>query len=185
MRPFMRPVGIERLSLEARVLYTCFAVFMLVGYATALWFYLDDGLGFSAESTKTYYLGETSSSEPADGPALDLPTEGAPLRFEKPPRQVVETFHFHLFSIPVVLLIVAHLYMMCGLSTRTKVTVIIVAHLATFIHILVPPLVRFLSPGFAFLMFPSAVVMGLSWFYLTVWPVWEMWRPGSQPEFPV
>ena len=33
--------------------------------------------------------------------------EAAPMRLEKPARQVMETFHFHLFTVPVVLLIAA------------------------------------------------------------------------------
>src|SRR5688572_27889215 len=110
MRPFLRPGGIERLSLEARLVYTGFAVFLLVGYATSAWLYLDDDLGVAPASARAYYLagseteGETGGEPatevaPAGGPALELPPEAdaAPLRLEKPPRQVVEVFHFHLF----------------------------------------------------------------------------------------
>ena len=65
-----------------------------------------------------------------------------PMRFEKPPRQVMETFHFHLFSVPVVLLIIAHLFMMCELATRFKVGVIIASNAATFVHLLAPPIIQ-------------------------------------------
>lgn len=195
MRVFARPTAMERLSLEARVVYTSFCLFLLAGYATSVWFYLDDGLGVTPTSTARYYLGEPAgeaaapmappAGDPAadDGPALELPEETAAapapkagLRFEKPARQIVETFHFHLFSVSVCLLILGHLFMMCGLSRGLKIGVLATGSIATFLHLLVPPLVRFGGPGAAFLMFPSALLMGLTWLLMTVWPVWDMWR---------
>ena len=195
MRVFARPTPMERLSLEARVVYTAFCLFLLAGYATSVWFYLDDGLGVAPADTASYYLGDApvasaaastaSPAAPADGPALDLPEEAAApdlraphagMRFEKPPRQVMETFHFHLFSVSVCLLILGHLFMMCGLPRGLKVGTLAVGSVATFLHLLVPPLVRFGGPGAAFLMFPSALLMGLTWLVMTAWPVWDMWR---------
>lgn len=180
MRAFAKPTPIGRLSVEARVVYTAFCIFMLLGYFTSAWLYLDDDLGTAPADTARYYLGEDVESEATgdDGPTLDLPDEDLPdeaLRLEKPARQVMETFHFHLFSMPVCLLIVAHIFMMCGVSTRHKVVWIGAASLSTFVHLVTPVLVRFASDGFAFLMFPSAVLMGVSWLYLTLRPVGEMW----------
>jgi hypothetical protein len=185
MRTFARSTPIDRLSLEARVVYTLFCLFLLIGYATSAWFYADDELGAAPASAARYYLGEAEAATPApapseDGPALDLPEEApaaTSLRIAKPARQVMETFHFHLFSVSVCLLILGHLFMMCRLSVRTKSTLLVVAGVSTLLHLLAPPLIRFVGPGFAALMFPSAVLMGLSWLVLTVWPVWEMWRP--------
>jgi hypothetical protein len=42
--------------------------------------------------------------------------------------------------------------------------------------VMAPPLIRFASPSFAFLMFPSAVAMTASWLYMTASPVIQMWR---------
>src|SRR5690348_5792920 len=125
MRVFARPTPLSRISLEARLVYSAFCLFMLLGYATSAWFYLDDHLGVSAEATRAYYLGAADAPPPAaQGPAVDLPGEetgpaegAAAMQFAKSPRQVMETFHFHLFSVSVCLLIVAHLFMMCALST--------------------------------------------------------------------
>ncbi len=187
MRAFAKPTPIGRLSVEARVVYTAFCVFMLLGYFTSAWLYLDDDLGVRPADTERYYLGEdtTEASATDDGPALDLPGEDAlpdqALRLEKPARQVMETFHFHLFSMPVCLLIIAHIFMMCGVSTRHKVVWIGAATVTTFVHLVTPVLVRFASPGFAFLMFPSAVLMGVAWLYLTARPVFEMWSPRTTP----
>src|SRR6185437_1292744 len=95
--------------------------------------------------------------------------------FAKAPRQVMETFHFHLFSVSVCLLIVAHLFMMCALPTPLKATVVAIAWLSTLAHLLAPPLIRLVSLKFAPLMFPSALAMSASWLALTAWPLWEMW----------
>ncbi len=102
MRAFAKPTPIGRLSLEARVVYTGFCAFMLVGYATSVWFYVDDELGAAPASAARYYLGEEPPPTPAPvedagGPALDLPgmdspavvTEAGALRLQKPARQVM------------------------------------------------------------------------------------------------
>src|SRR5688572_15429039 len=109
MRQFAKPTSLERLSLEARIVYTGFAVFMLLGYFTSAWLYADDDLGFGSEGPRRYYLGESDStanhpSVSASGPTVELPDDeelSAGLRLAKPPRQVMETFHFHLLTVPV------------------------------------------------------------------------------------
>lgn len=196
MRQFSRPFPITRLSLEARVLYTGFLLFLLLGMISSVWLYQDSFGGLSARSAAEYYQGSTAPAQappakegqgagpalelPSDGPALELPGEAAevaPMRLEKPARQVMETFHFHLFTVPVVLLIVGHLFMLTGLSTRVKVGIIILATVATFVHLLAPLLVRFVSAGWGWLMPVSVVAAAVGWVPLLVWPLWEMWRP--------
>ncbi len=208
MRQFARPFPIHRLSLEARVLYTGFLVFLLLGLLSSAWLYRDSFGGLSGQGATEYYRGgashppaapEAKPSEaqgagpalelPSDGPALELPGEAeapavAPMRLEKPARQVMETFHFHLFTVPVVLLIVGHLFMLTALSTRAKVAVITVSSVATFVHLLAPLLVRFVGPQWGWLMPASVVAATLGWMPMLVWPLWEMWRPmpASGPE---
>ncbi|MBI2375597.1 MAG: hypothetical protein HYV07_16500 [Deltaproteobacteria bacterium] len=170
----------ERLSLEARVVYSFFLLFILVGLASSVWFWIDDGLGLGATGTQAYYLGSRSDPDPAapsDGPELELPGDAAaePLRLAKPPRQVVETFHFHLFSVSVCFLILGHIFMMVRLGRAAKVAVISCGALGSLAHLLVPVLVRFGSPGLAHMMFPTAAIAGLSWVWMTIHPLVEMW----------
>src|SRR5687767_12530762 len=136
MRQFAKPTSLERLSLEARILYTGFSLFLLIGFFTSFWLYADDDFGLSSENVVRYYHGD-----PEDAGAPDVPVEK--MRFAKPPRQVMETFHFHIFSVPVCLLIVAHLFMMSGLATKTKAGIIAVSTVVTLVHVLLPPLIRF------------------------------------------
>lgn len=190
MRQFARPFPIERLSVEARLLYTAFLGFLLVGLATSVWLYRDSFRGFGGEAAARYYLGEAPAPAklPTGGPALDLPDEepASPgrLTLEKSERQVMETFHFHLFTVPVVLLIVGHLFMLTALSTRLKAGVLVIASLATLLHLLAPLLVRFGGAGFGPIMPLSALLAAAGWLPMCAWPLWELWRPsrGEVPE---
>lgn len=187
MRAFARPFPLQRLSLEARVLYSAFLIFVLVGVATSLWLYDDDGFGVSGDNAVVYYRGEAAApstpaaSAGAGGVALALPDDvvDRPLRLEKPARQVVETFHFHAFTMPVLLLILGHIFMMCSLSTSKKVAVLLVSSTSTLLHLLLPPLVRFASPSWAVLFAPTAIAMAVTWLLLLIWPLIEMWWPSS------
>ncbi len=188
----------ERLSLEARVLYSIFCLFMLFGVGTSFWLAHDSGLG-GQDATRRYYRGDgptaSTSAPPSapsagdDGPALELPDDvaaaddaiGLGARLEKPARQVVETFHFHAFTMPVCLLIVGHIFMMGAGSTRRKVIVIILASTSTLLHLCLPPLVRFSGDAggatWAALFLPSAVVMALTWAVMLVQPLVQLWLP--------
>lgn len=195
MRQYARPFPITRLSLEARVLYTGFLLFLVLGFVSSVWLYADSFGGLSGRGASEYYRGGAAPAAPepgaeaAGGPALELPPDGpalelpgetaaaAPMRLEKPARQVMETFHFHLFTVPVVLLIVGHLFMLTALSMRLKVGVITVASVATFVHLLAPLLVRFVGPHWGWLMPVSVVGAAVGWLPMLVWPLWEMWRP--------
>jgi hypothetical protein len=188
VRAFARPFPIDRLSLEARVLYTGFLVFMLLGLVSSVWLYADSFGGLGGRDAASYFHGAQSAPPtPEDargGPQLELPSDptaaedgGGGLRMAKPARQVLETFHFHLFTVPVVLLIVGHLFMLTSLATRTKVVVLLVASVSTLLHVLAPLLIRFVDPGLGGLMPITVVAAGIGWMPLLVWPLWEMWKP--------
>lgn len=187
MRQFVRPMGMERLSLEARVLYSAFCVFVIIGLATSAWLYSDSELGASPASARRYYVGDTTTAAaertPSAGPALELPADAevTPLHVAKSPRQLLETLHFHIFSMPIVLLILGHLFMMCELSLGAKTSILVLASAATLVHVLAPPLIGLVHPGFAVLVFPSALTMAVTWLALALWPLIEMWRK-PQPE---
>ncbi|HEY0839948.1 MAG TPA: hypothetical protein VGD74_07160 [Vulgatibacter sp.] len=231
MRQFARPFPLERLSLEARVLYTAFLVFLGAGLASSVWLYASSFGGLRADSAASYYLGDdrapgwrdagASGGEgrpgaaaaakgpalelpdaddgvpaldlpdaDAGGPALDLPdadaggqalplgsaASGGAMRLGQSPRQVMETFHFHLFTVPVVLLIVGHLFMLTAMRTGRKVAIISVASVATFVHLFAPLAIRFGGASFGWLMPASVAAASLGWVPMIVLPLWEMWR---------
>ncbi len=182
------------------MLYTAFLVFLVLGIASSVWLYRDSFGSLGADAAATYYLGDAAGAAaeggpaldlPDGGPALDLPDEGgAPaaatggLQLEKSPRQVLETFHFHLFTVPVVLLIVGHLFMLTSLSLRLKIAAIVVASVGTFVHLLAPLAVRFGGPAWSWLMPVSVIAASIGWLPLTLWPLWEMWTRLPQRAAP-
>ncbi len=194
MRSFARPMSIDRLSVEARVLYSMFCLFMLCALISSVWIYLDNGFAFSSAAVTTYYRGDASETTPmsagfheaASGPALDIPVanDRMSLHTDKSVRQVIETFHFHMFSVPLCLLVVGHIFMMCRLRTRTKVALLVAAGGSTFTHVAAPLLVRCGSPSFSSLFTVSAMLMLATWGLLLVLPLIQMWSMSTDEGEP-
>ena len=174
------------LSLPAKVLYSAFCVLTQLGIvSSALYYGALVGGGF--EGVRAYYAGEEASVRGDDrpavaGPAIDLPSEGSrQLVVAVTYRKLLEVTHFHLFTMPVVLLIVGHLFFATGVGERAKLGWILAASAGVAIHIATPWLVRYgggaLAPLHAF----SGIFMGTSMTVVTVYPVYAMWF-GRSPE---
>ena len=78
--------------------------------------------------------------------------------------------------LPVVLLIVGHLFFATGLSPRAKLGWISAASATVALHIATPWLVRYGSTRLAFLHALSGAAMTLTMGVLTIYPVVAMWR---------
>ncbi|MFN7142652.1 MAG: hypothetical protein ACK4YP_02670 [Myxococcota bacterium] len=158
MREFTgRGPALRRLDRGARVVYSAFLVFLLVGLATAGLLHWD-GMGATAAGATTYWRG--------DEPAMVYP---------KSFRQILEVTHFHLFTEPVVWLVVAHLYHMGG--GRGLVSLGTLGAIA--LQIALPWCVSYVSPVFGALFLPvtAGVVLGLAW--MIVDSLREMWSSRS------
>jgi len=102
---------IWNLGREAKVLYTIFCVFALAAYVVSV-LYAEDLIGLRTRDSKLYYAGGAVETAPADA-RIQLPDEAAhPTRDPISYRHLLEVTHFHLFTVPVFLLIVAHLFML-------------------------------------------------------------------------
>lgn len=208
MRTYAKAFPIDRLSLEARVLYTAFCVFLGLGGASALWLYGAAGHSVDGAGTRAYYLGETpevrgvsardanAADTPPPGPAMpaglddalgaledSAPASPEPDTLGMPARQVIETFHFHLFSVPLCLLVVGHIFMMVPWRPRTKAWWLAITSGATLAHLVTPLGVRFVSPHLSVLMGATALLAAVMWMVLTVVPVVYMWR-ATRPVRP-
>jgi len=176
------------LSVEAKVLYTAFCVLILCGIVSSALYY-GDLVGGGLAGVRRYYGGESDDAAavspsgaegPRAGPAIDMPPE-----VEARPQKIVvavtyrkllEVTHFHLFTMPVVLLIVGHLFFATALSPRAKLAWVGAASATVFLHIATPWLVRYVSTGLAFLHAFSGAAMTLTMGVLTIYPVLAMWR---------
>jgi hypothetical protein len=182
------------LSLPAKVLYSAFCVLTQLGIvSSALYYGALVGGGF--EGVRAYYAGEeaaTSADARADappdnrpavaGPAIDLPSDGSrQLVVAMTYRKLLEVTHFHLFTMPVVLLIVGHLFFATGVGERAKMVWILAASAGVALHIATPWLVRYGGGALAPLHTFSGIFMGTCMTVVTVYPVYAMWF-GRSPE---
>jgi len=176
------------LSIEAKVLYTAFCVLILCGIVSSALYY-GDLVGSGLGGVRRYYGGESdeaaaSPSSGAEGarvgPAIDMPpdVEARPQKIVVAVtyRKLLEVTHFHLFTMPVVLLIVGHLFFATALSPRAKLGWVGTASATVFLHIATPWMVRYVSPGLAVLHAVSGAAMTLAMGVLTGYPVFAMWR---------
>ncbi len=181
MQDFTRPSGrLRALPLGARAVYTVFLAFTLVGLALTL-LLTHDMVGLDLNGADGYYGGEAppmDETERAGGPALVLPPGGEHLAaFEPMPRRkLLEITHFHLFSMPVYLLILSHMYMLSRAGKRSKVAWVAIGAFGTALHIAAPWLVAHGYAGSVVAYALSGLLLLVSYLVMSVVPIWEMWR---------
>jgi hypothetical protein len=175
-----------KLGREARVLYTAFCVFTFLGIVSSVLYY-GDLVGTGTRGIARYYAGRGDGQAAAPeggaaqgGPVMELPEDadrGRPIVVPVTYRKLLEVTHFHLFTLPVVLLIVAHLFLATGLGDRAKLGWIVAAVASVGLHLATPWLVRYGGAGLAFLHAVSGMALTCTMSVLTLYPVLVMWRP--------
>lgn len=187
MRDFTASAGRLRiLPLGAKLLYTAFAVSALIGLLVSWRLY---GAAIGEGGAPAYYAGapvtEPTSREPpkeaieSGGPALELPEEATAPRViteQISERKLLEVTHFHLFSIPVYVLILAHLWLLARLPPWLHAAGVIGSVAASGLHIAAPWLVRG-RPAMAPLMPASGVAMLVTMGAIALVPAIDMWLP--------
>ncbi|TFH26090.1 MAG: hypothetical protein E4H00_11045 [Myxococcales bacterium] len=181
MQDFTRPAGrLRALPLGARAVYTVFLLFTLLGLAFTLWL-THDMVGLDLSEADQYYGGDVAPVESADvdgGPALVLPPDGEDLAAFDPMqrRKLLEVTHFHLFSMPVYLLILSHMYMLSRSRKKAKAVWIASGSVGTLLHLAAPWLVAHDCAGAVATYAISGALLLVSYAVMSVVPLWEMWR---------
>ena len=180
---------IWNLSREAKLIYTGFGLFSLAAIVVSMMFY-EDLVGPKTAGVAGYYAGAAHASATRDaplpgGPKIELPDEAAPQTSEQITvavtyRKLLEVTHFHLFTVPVFLLIIAHLFMLTGLSSTAKTAWIAAGWLSALLHLAAPWLIRYGSASWSFLYPTSGALMGLAMSVMTVYPMIVMWLPRRE-----
>lgn len=172
---------IWNLSREAKLVYTGFALFSLLAIVVSMLFY-EDLVGPRTAGVAGYYAGvKAAAAAPAaaagGGPQIELPAEATAERITVAVtyRKLLEVTHFHLFTVPVFLLILAHLFMLTGLSSTAKSAWIAAGWLSALLHLGAPWLIRFGGAGWSWLYPLSGAAMGLALAVMTVYPIVVMW----------
>lgn len=199
MKPFAAPgFRVWNLPLPTKVLYTAFCVLTLFGILSSALYYtalVGGGLG----GVRAYYAGAAPAGAPdsvdrdqgrgpeqGQGPAMDLPPdEGTrPLIVAITYRKLLEVTHFHLFTMPVVLLIVGHLFFATGIGERAKLGWVGAAAFGVAMHIATPWVVRYGGAAWAPLHTLSGAFMGTCMTVVTGFPALVMWRRPERPGRP-
>jgi hypothetical protein len=174
------PGRLRAVSTGTKILYTSFAIAAVIGLFVSWRLY---GAATSEAGAAAYYAGalvERAKAEtPAGGPVLDLPEEVARPRaiiVQIPDRKLLEVTHFHLFTIPVYVLILAHLWLLAKLPIWLQNAGAAFAVFTSGLHIAAPWIVRD-SPGLAWLMPVSGIAMLLTLGVMAVVATIDMWLP--------
>jgi hypothetical protein len=146
-------------SLETRVAYTSFLVLMLPAIGTLV--LLSVGrMGFDPRSIATYYRGGESE-----------------MSFPKTFWQLTEVSHFHLFTIPVVVLILSHLLIATPSTSRARVALTVATFGGALLDALGPWAVRYLDAGFAYALILGWLLLGGGSLMIVLWTLLSMWGP--------
>lgn len=160
MQEFTRRSRLRALPPESRLVYSGFVLFSWLGLVSAVLLY-ENSLGASLRQTAEYYLG-------AQGDELAVP---------KSYRALLETTHFHLFTMPVIWLILVHLFLLVPGRPAAKRAWVATSFLAVLTHVAGPWLVRYGGPALSFVMPLTGLALVVSFFWLGARGLWEMWAP--------
>ena len=155
--------------------------------------FYEDLVGPKTAGVAGYYAGGAATARAAGGATGGAATGGGP-KIELPPeassaqamtvavtyRKLLEVTHFHLFTVPVFLLIIGHLFMLTGLSSTAKSAWIATGWAAAFVHLLAPWLIRYGGAAWSFLYPVSGAAMGLALAVMTAYPIVVMWIPRRE-----
>ncbi len=155
------PSALRRLDQGARLLYTAFLGFTVVGLLSAAMLHVD-GMGTSGEAAALYWRGDDTG-----------------MAYPKSYRQLVELTHFHLFTEPVALLVVAHLYNLGSDARARKTAAIVVTTLAMALQIALPWGVTYGSAALGSAMIPVNGALLIGFLYMAAVATWDMWGPSS------
>ncbi len=146
-------------SLETRVAYTAFLLLMLPGVATLVALSIGR-MGLSRHSIATYYRGGESE-----------------MSFPKSFWQLMEVSHFHLFTIPVVVLVLCHLLYGTRFSVRSRIWLTAITFTGAFLDALGPWAVRYLAAEFAIVLIAGWVLLAGGLLLTVVATLAGMWAP--------
>jgi hypothetical protein len=146
-------------SFEIRLIYSFFLIFILGGLAT-IWFFQFQRIGISYERIVAYYLGGEINGQ---------------MFFAKNVNALLEETHFHAFTMSVVFLILAHLFLATALSRHTKLFFILTTFFSHIFDMGGTWLTRMLSPNFAYLLMAAWVGLWIGYGAMILIPLAEMW----------
>jgi hypothetical protein len=125
---------------------------------------------FTPAGISTYYRGAESPS-------------GDPLLFPKSANELLMNSHFHLFMMPLVLLVLCHIFYMTAAPERVKRGITVISFGSLLAEIGAPWLIRYVAPCFSVAMLLANLFLAASVLVLILAPLYEVWfKPREAPE---
>lgn len=155
-------------SVEVRLVYSAFLGLVTIGLLTMATFQLYH-IGPTPGRVAAYYRGGERAGE---------------LTFPKTFRELVEVTHFHSFTMGLVYLVLAHLFIATPVPPSRKRALITLGAAGLAGDLLAPWLTRYLSGGFAY---AQLAAWGAEWIGFGAFvgvPIAEMWLTDGSERFP-
>ncbi|MDP3938354.1 MAG: hypothetical protein Q8R92_09480 [Deltaproteobacteria bacterium] len=154
-------------SPNLRLVLTLFLLFTLLGYATNLVLTYRQ-TGFSIDGITSYYRGTVDAS-------------GEVITYPKSATELLMNAHFHLFMMPLTLLVLCHVFYMVSVSDGLKRALTWLSFAGVLLEIAGPWGVRFLSAGMAPVLLLGHFLLAGTLALLILGPLYELW---ARPHVP-
>lgn len=157
MRNFNSRFRLRDSDRHIRLLYTQFLFLMLAGFLFSF-FWAHSMTSLSPQGIADHYRGSDA-------------TFGEPMSF----RELAEITHFHLFTMPVVFMILVHVLFLTSASHATQVWLTWLSFGGVILDLVSPWLISYVSPIFVLTMLVGDTLMMLSFLAMMAIPLYEMW----------
>ncbi len=180
------PARLRILPVGAKILYSAFVIATLVGLILSAKLY---SAAIGDAGAAVYYAGAAPAAAPkpaapaSGGPVIDLAPEDTAPRVmvdPMPERKLLEVTHFHLFSIPIYVLVLAHLWLLAKVPPWAQNAGVVLAVATSALHIAAPWIVRGRA-GLAILMGTSGAAMLVTLGVMGLGSMIDMWLPAPKP----
>ncbi|MBH0179159.1 MAG: hypothetical protein HP491_15190 [Nitrospira sp.] len=156
MRNFNQKFKLRDSDRHIRLLYTLFLLLMLAGFVFSF-FWAHSMTSLSPQGIADHYRGSD------------------PMSF----RELAEITHFHLFTMPVVFMILIHVMYLTSASHGLKAAVTWGGLGGVILDLLSPWLISYVSPIFVVTMLTGDTLMTVSFLVMMTVPLYEMWVLGQ------
>lgn len=157
MRNFNSRFRLRDTDRHIRLLYTLFLMLMLAAFVFSF-YWAHSMTSLSPQSIADHYRGSDA-------------TYGEPMSF----RELAEITHFHLFTMPVVFLILVHVLYLTSVSAWVKQVTTYGSFAGVMLDLISPWLITYVSPVFALTMLTGDLLMTAGFLVMLVVPLYEMW----------
>lgn len=157
MRYFSNRSQLVYMDFNGKLIMTFFLVFMLIASALAI-FMSYQRTQLEPAGAAAYYRGDEEH-----------------FLFPKEPTELIETTHFHLFTMPLIFMTVGHLFLLSAWGQRWKTFIISSCFFYILLDIAKPWLIRYVAAEWGVLAPINSALLGATMLVCILVPLYEMW----------